>query len=253
MLTFGLLLYWWGWAGDGKNWGAIMKLSNVAFGVAAAVFGLASSASAGVVYSNPYDGSGNGDCSWSTTCAAAAFRGDDFAAQSFTLTSATVITGASFEEVPGISTGGVTSVNWGFILADGAAGLPGTIVSAGSSTVTSYGAGSNGSIEGFFGVGPQALGPGTYYFALQGVSASFTEYLAEGMGAGGAANTGDGGASWAAGYYCQGGGQCMPSVAVSLFSGGVPEPATWALMLTGFGTMGAAMRLRRKQSAEVPA
>ena len=31
-------------------------------------------------------------------------------------------------------------------------------------------------------------------------------------------------------------------------TGGVPEPATWALMLAGFGGLGAAMRLRRKLS-----
>lgn len=28
--------------------------------------------------------------------------------------------------------------------------------------------------------------------------------------------------------------------------GGVPEPATWALLVVGFGTAGAAMRARRR-------
>jgi hypothetical protein len=32
-------------------------------------------------------------------------------------------------------------------------------------------------------------------------------------------------------------------------SGGVPEPSTWAMMLVGFGGLGAAMRSRRKQAA----
>ena len=36
-------------------------------------------------------------------------------------------------------------------------------------------------------------------------------------------------------------------------TGGVPEPATWALLLTGFGGMGAALRRRRAQSAAVTA
>ena len=37
---------------------------------------------------------------------------------------------------------------------------------------------------------------------------------------------------------------------VSIFaSGGVPEPATWAMMLVGFGTLGAALRRRRAMVA----
>lgn len=33
------------------------------------------------------------------------------------------------------------------------------------------------------------------------------------------------------------------------FLGGVPEPATWALMILGFGAVGAQLRRRRRQSA----
>lgn len=33
------------------------------------------------------------------------------------------------------------------------------------------------------------------------------------------------------------------------FSDGVPEPATWAMMLAGFGGLGVAMRARRRQIA----
>lgn len=36
----------------------------------------------------------------------------------------------------------------------------------------------------------------------------------------------------------------------SAFAGGVPEPATWALLVMGFGAMGAAMRRRRRPSAK---
>ena len=35
----------------------------------------------------------------------------------------------------------------------------------------------------------------------------------------------------------------------ALFSPGVPEPATWAMMLLGFGAIGGMMRARRKQDA----
>jgi hypothetical protein len=35
------------------------------------------------------------------------------------------------------------------------------------------------------------------------------------------------------------------------FAVGVPEPATWALMLAGFGGLGAAMRARRKTAAAI--
>ncbi len=223
-----------------------MKTNLLLAGAALAVVGFSGAANAGTVYSNPYDGSNNGDCSWSTTCAAAVGRGDDFAAQEFTLTSATVITGAAFEEVPGFSTGAVTDVNWGFVLADGPGGLPGTILSSGTDVVSGYGTGGNGSIEGFFNVGPQALGPGTYYFTLQGISAAFTEYLAEGTAIGGGANSSDGGVTWTSGYYCAGNGGCLNSVAISLFNAGTPEPATWALMLVGVGAVGGAMRRRSR-------
>ena len=39
----------------------------------------------------------------------------------------------------------------------------------------------------------------------------------------------------------------------SFTSGGVPEPATWAMMLTGFGGLGALMRRRRALSVAATA
>jgi hypothetical protein len=41
------------------------------------------------------------------------------------------------------------------------------------------------------------------------------------------------------------GARAVAPVTVKLISGAVPEPATWALMIVGFGTVGAAMRRRR--------
>jgi hypothetical protein len=38
------------------------------------------------------------------------------------------------------------------------------------------------------------------------------------------------------------------NVGATLLAGGVPEPASWALMLIGFGSLGAALRHRRSQA-----
>jgi len=167
----------------------------------------------GTLYNNPYTVGNGGDCSFSTTCAADAGRGDDFAAQSFTLTSAAVVTGASFTELDLGTT--PTDVNWGFANNDGPGGLPGTFLSSGTDTVSSVSfLGTDGPYnidQVFFNVGPQALGPGTYYFAIQAISSTHFTYL--GFGTPGTT---------------------------------VPEPTTWALMLIGFGGIGATMRRRQR-------
>jgi hypothetical protein len=38
------------------------------------------------------------------------------------------------------------------------------------------------------------------------------------------------------------------NVGATLIPGGIPEPATWALMIVGMGGVGAALRTRRRQS-----
>ena len=57
-------------------------------------------------------------------------------------------------------------------------------------------------------------------------------------------------------YYVTGNG--TPSILsfeprITTFSGGVPEPATWALMITGFGAAGAMLRRKRATAALVRA
>ena len=167
----------------------------------------------GTIYNNPYVVGDGGDCSFSTTCAAQVGRGDDFAAQAFTVTSPVVVTSASFTELDLGTT--PTDVNWGFANNDGPGGLPGTFLSAGEDTVSSVAfLGTDGIYnidQVFFNVGPQALGPGTYYFAIQAVSPTFYTYL--GFGA--------------------------PMTTV-------PEPATWGLMLLGVGGIGVALRRRER-------
>jgi hypothetical protein len=41
----------------------------------------------------------------------------------------------------------------------------------------------------------------------------------------------------------------LDGISLTQVRGGVPEPATWAFMIMGFGGVGAAVRLRRKQAA----
>jgi hypothetical protein len=181
---------------------------ETAYSVAVAVYG------GGTIFDNPYVFGSGGDCSFSTTCAATVGRGDDFAAQSFTVTSSMVATSASFTELDLGTT--PTDVNWGFVNNDGPGGLPGTFLSAGEDVVSSVQfLGTDGIYNVdkiFFNVGPQALDPGTYYLAIQAVSPTFYTYL--GFGA----------------------GQVR----------GLPEPATWALMLVGVGAIGGALRRRER-------
>ena len=224
-----------------------MKNLTIALIATAAAVGFAGAAGAGTVYDNPYNAAADyGDCSFSTTCAAEAGRGDDYAAQMFTLTTAKVITMASFTELD-LGTQ-PTDVNWGFLQNDGAGGLPGTILAAGTdsvSSVTSLGTDNSGFYDVnkvFFNLGTVALGPGTYYFAIQGDSSVFENFLSTGLDETGAAETMDGGGTWAPGYEGIGG------VAVGLYDASttVPEPATWAMMIMGVAGVGFAMRRQAK-------
>jgi hypothetical protein len=226
-----------------------MKISIAFAGAAVAALSMAGAASANILYDNPIVINGNADCSFNTACAAGAGRGDEFVAQEFTLTAAAVVTGASFSEYNFGTT--PTDVNWGFLMADGAGGLPGTILSAGEDSVTSSSVigtfGGENVSQDFFGVGPQALGPGTYYFAFQAVTTFPAIYLGQGVNMTGAAESNDGGVTWAFGYENGAGGAQLGGVAVQLTGTGgstVPEPAAWALMLIGFGGIGVAMRRR---------
>jgi hypothetical protein len=220
-----------------------MNLMNFLAGLALAT-ALPMAAQANTIYDNPGNPGAGGDCSFNTTCAAVAGRGDDFAAQQFTLDAGATVQSASFSIYAYDPAG--TAANWAFYLdADGG---PGALISSGSSAIADNVTRPDGLVQSFFNLPSVSLGAGSYYFAVQSVTASFSNYLANGVAESGAAETHDGGASWSPGYEGQ------SSVAVALYdnrvgAAGVPEPMSWALMLVGFGGMGAVLRRARQQTA----
>lgn len=183
-----------------------------------------------------------GDCVFNTTCGPQ-FTGNTFAAQQFSLASTTSITNGSFSVYTN-SQAEPSAVNWLFLAADGAGGLPGTLLFSGNSAITSRSVIGSGFgydiVRNAFDVSGVSLGAGNYYFGFQAVSTEFAVYLAYADGSG-AAQSNDGGASWAFGY------QSTDAVATSLSgaTAAVPEPATWAMMIGGFSLAGAAMRRRK--------
>jgi hypothetical protein len=226
---------------------------SAGFAGVALALATAGTAAADTIFDNPYLLGAGGNCSFNTTCAADISHGDDFAAQAFVVSGSAVATSASFTELDFGTT--PTDVNWGIALADGPGGLPGTILSAGTDTITGAQSLGTDNVGGntydvtklFFDVGPQAFGPGVYYFAVQAISPTHYAFLGGGAALFGAAETMDGGVTWASGY------EGYDSIAVALYGtvGGVPEPAAWGLMLVGFGAAGGVLRRRtvRAQTA----
>jgi hypothetical protein len=228
-----------------------MKFKWIGLAVVAAAISFGSNAFASLVYSNPYDPAITGNCMFSSICGTAQGKPNDFGAQSFTLAATTTIQSASFTELD-VSTSS-TAVNWMFLRANGAGGLPGTLVASGASSIfstTSLGLGSIFHInKENFDVGSVTLNAGTYYFAVHSTSSAYSTYLSTGSTSSGAAETPDGGLTWTGTY------QTHPSIAISLDStalssavSAVPEPSTWAMMLLGFAGVGF-MGYRRRKSA----
>lgn len=205
-------------------------------------------ASAAVVYSNAPDlsSSQSGDCRYNTTCSA--FNGwNGFAAQLFALGSASTITGVSFNSVVGGSGIFATSANWKLIDDDGAGGLPGTVIASGSAPV-SHAAGPVGAhsatTDYSFTIAGTALAAGSYYIALQAVTVNGADFLMRGVAGSGAAESLDGGTSWA---FLYGDVPKKASVAVTLTSDvDVPEPVSSALLAVA---LTAVFGLRRSAGA----
>ncbi|MGH6988033.1 MAG: PEPxxWA-CTERM sorting domain-containing protein [Caulobacteraceae bacterium] len=225
-----------------------MKMLMVGAALAAGL--LAASADAAVLYDNLNTAATTANCSFDTACAVDASKGDDFAAQLFTLGSAATVTSGAFSEIDTLGTT-PTGVNWA-LYAD-VSGLPsGSALFSGSSTPTATLISTNADdwdfYEESFAISPAALAPGSYFLAIQAVSTNFENYLQEGAVDSGAAETHDGGTTWSSGYGYPDEG--MDGVSVALYgSAAVPEPASWALMLAGFGGLGWALRRRAAKFA----
>lgn len=208
--------------------------------VAAALLTLAAvPAGAAVVFDNPFDWN-NGSCAFSTECG----FGQELAAQKFTLSSATTLTSASFTAYDDLKD--PLGVNW-WIYAVSVKGLPGQPLASGTSvSMTSRDLiGMDGDltmIKERFDLPSIHLEAGSYYLGFQAITDSFDVYLGSASLFKGAAESYDFGAAWRKNY------EGYKGVAVSL-SGSVPEPATWALLIVGFGMTGVALRRRRPASA----
>lgn len=219
---------------------------------AVALAGAPLMAHASVVYTNEDTNPPQGDCSFNTSCQAAiTSRGNEFAGQAFSLAGPATVTGASWIEM---DFGGpsASSVNYAFYNATG--GLPvGAAIYSGSAAPSAHDLGLdtfNTFFEVFresFALPSLSFGAGDYVFAIQSVTSTSGNYLAQGVSNTGASESNDGGLTWAPGYENLFGGAQLGGVGVALYSGsGAPEPAAWALMLVGFGGLGAALRARRK-------
>lgn len=200
----------------------------------------AAPASAAAIIDNPLNGI-DGSCLFATVCGDLA-QPDPFAAQRFTLSGTTALSNASF-------TAYVADLSQPFaftwkILSAGPDGLPGTTVLDGGDAASeqAYLGQQFGLsiVRTSFDLAGSPLASGSYYLALQAVTTASNVYLANADGTG-AAYSPDGN-SWTPRYGT------ASAVAVSLsgdIAPAVPEPATWAMMIMGFGVVGLSLRRRR--------
>jgi hypothetical protein len=212
-----------------------MKLTTLLGGAALAAICSGSVASAAVLYDN-------GPMNLSDS--ALTINGGQAIGDSFTLTSAATVTGVNFG-VYALTGDRMLTVDWG-ITSDATAVPDNGTAAVTTGAVTDDGGGIDASTDSFS-TGPVHLAAGTYYLWLQNAFTDSGDPLFWNI------NDGPSAANWALFGVNQGSlaGLVEPGSNSSAFQivgtlGDLPEPATWAMMLAGFGGIGAVMRRGRK-------
>jgi hypothetical protein len=184
----------------------------------------AGAAHAGVLYSNGgADAAQNGQ----------SIGGGNAMEDSFTLTSASTITGIEFAAV---ATTRPSTVDWGIEAAptfvdQGTASPSSTLEYGGTDALFGY--------QSDFSIPSLTLSAGTYWLALQNGAST--------DGGGMFWNTNFGPSAAVSSQYGS-----VPSESFTIFGSPTPEPASWAMMLLGVGMIGFAMR-RRNEGVAVAA
>jgi hypothetical protein len=225
----------------------ISKIFTKAF-VVGSLMALAGSANAGVLYSQAWDGTANVAADQNDTSGALgdfSTTYDDFTLSKAGAIDGVTVVGGYFN--PGIK-GPITGMEVNFYSAGD--GRPGVLIATGdfsSINETFLGDSSADPATGFamfsyeMDFSPFTLGAGTYWLSVVPDLAFPPEW---GVGT---STEGNSNMIQCTGENCDNSGFNMAFTLLD--AGGVPEPATWSMMLVGIGGLGAAMRASRRRLA----
>lgn len=204
-----------------------LSIAGAALALSMATVGLAPGANAAVLYDNgPINAGVN---AWTIDFIFAV-------SDSFTLAQASTVTGVNFGvwAFPGDT---MASVDWAITTTPGTYPVDGS-AAVGTSFLYTNGFGYDISLDSFS-TGGVSLAAGTYYLVLQNAVTTNGDPISW--------DENDGPSSATENTVGAIGSESFQILGTT---GGVPEPATWALMLVGLGGLGATLRSRRFKSAQ---